>query len=260
MADSTISDLTAVTDLQATDDYVLMRSGVTKRITGEDLASEILALAPPASGTDDPIDRQFGTPTTAFEFDTSTSGLTTLGSPDTIDSDTTVPGHLFLRDNDTTTVGAYTTPPSYPFTAIARVKQNIHSTNAGAGVYIAEASPGVLEFIGPFNSPTGGQGTWLIAHIRYSNPTTYGGVSSSYTVGQRDPIYVAIRANSASDIDFLYSFDGHLWNKMVDSRNPSITVGQVGVFQTVADATDTSSAFEFLRIWNSALTMPGVSA
>jgi len=50
MADSTISDLAAVTDLLTTDDYVLMRSGVTKRITGDDLATEILALAPGGGG------------------------------------------------------------------------------------------------------------------------------------------------------------------------------------------------------------------
>lgn len=41
MADTKISDLAAVTDVQTSDDFVLARAGTTKRITGADLASEL---------------------------------------------------------------------------------------------------------------------------------------------------------------------------------------------------------------------------
>lgn len=44
MADTKISDLSAVTDLIGTDEYVLARAGATKKIDASDLASEILAL------------------------------------------------------------------------------------------------------------------------------------------------------------------------------------------------------------------------
>ena len=41
MADTKISDLAAVTDVLTTDEFVLARSGATKKITGANLASEI---------------------------------------------------------------------------------------------------------------------------------------------------------------------------------------------------------------------------
>jgi hypothetical protein len=211
------------------------------------------------AGTPDPIQDLFGTPDTAFEFASSSlAGLTALGTPDVEDADTTVPDHYYIRNDAATTVGRYMTAPSAPFTIIGRVLQNVHSTNAGAGVFIGDASPGVLEFMGAFNSPTGGAGTWLMAAIRFSNPSTYGGFSTSYTIGQRDPIWVAIRVNSSSSVDYLYSFDGYLWVKLVAARNPAITIGSAGVFLNIGDTTPTAAAFDFFRVWNSALTFPGV--
>jgi hypothetical protein len=47
MADSKISDLAAVTDLQDTDELVLARAGASKKIDGVDLKSQILAGASP---------------------------------------------------------------------------------------------------------------------------------------------------------------------------------------------------------------------
>jgi len=52
MADTKISDLAAVTDLIGTDEYVLARSGATKKIDASDLASEILALGSGSSSSD----------------------------------------------------------------------------------------------------------------------------------------------------------------------------------------------------------------
>jgi len=74
MADSTISDLAAVTDLLTTDDYVLMRSGVTKRITGDDLATEILALAPGGGGLFDAYAHLRDEKTSGTDGGTFTSG------------------------------------------------------------------------------------------------------------------------------------------------------------------------------------------
>lgn len=45
MADTKISDLAAVTDLQDTDELVLARAGTTKKIDGVDLKSEVIASA-----------------------------------------------------------------------------------------------------------------------------------------------------------------------------------------------------------------------
>lgn len=51
MADQKISDLTAVTDVLTTDEYVLARSGDTNKIVGQDLADGLAALMPPAPAT-----------------------------------------------------------------------------------------------------------------------------------------------------------------------------------------------------------------
>jgi len=43
---------------------------------------------------------------------------------------------------------------------------------------------------------------------------------------------------------------------MLLARDPSLTIGSVGLF-LVAAGTDHFAIFDYLRIWNSALTFPG---
>jgi len=52
MADTKISDLTAVTTVNATDEYVLARAGATNKIDASDLADGLRTLSPAAGGVE----------------------------------------------------------------------------------------------------------------------------------------------------------------------------------------------------------------
>lgn len=217
-------------------------------------------------GQFDPIFDIFGTPTTAFEFDTtSLTGLTALSTtPDVENADTTVPGHYYLRDDNNTgankVMGRYAavTPP---FTAITLARSNQHSANIGMGLFLGEATPGILEVLGWYNSPTGGQGTRYALVIRYSNPTTFSSAPATYVTAHiAPPLYFALCANSSTDIDYLYSYDGYLWIPLLLARNPSITIASAGICMDCASSSPAEAcAFDYLRIWNSALTFPGIA-
>lgn len=214
---------------------------------------------------DDPIFNVFGVPDTAFEFDgSSLTGLTALSpTPDVEAAHTVIPGHYFLRNDATTTsaVGRYASA-SQPFTGITKLSDaNPQGDYSRTGIFIGESTPGVMESCNygvNSGSPVLGR---TVAHYRYTNPTTYGAVANGgNNLYIQPPIYLAIRVNSGTSIDCLWSHNGYAWVKFVSARNPSITIGSCGLYlnSETAGATVVSAAFDFLRIWNSALTFPGV--
>lgn len=207
----------------------------------------------------DPIFQLLGTPNDAFEFDTtSLSGLTAMGTPDTEAAQSIIPSHLVYEDNASGVAwcGRYVAK-SAPFTGIIKVTDaNMIAQINSAAVFVGQATPGIFEEVG-YHSLGGGV---RIAHHRYTNPTTFEGTETLGPIGLMIPLWFAARVNSTTDVDFLYSYNGYLWTKLVDSRNPSITVGSVGVAFKSQNAAGGTAAFEYLRIWNTAKTLPGVAA
>lgn len=203
----------------------------------------------------DPIADIFGAADTAYEFDTSSlSGLTALGTPDVENADTTIPGAYFVADNASGVAwcGRYATAPSAPFTAITHLLgANVVNNYNGAGIFIGQATPGNLDTI-----------HWADA-ARYVQSaawtaTTFVG-SESHTSDHLYPLYFAIRVNSGTDVDFLWSSNGYVWYEHVNARNPGYTIGSVGIAIVSQNTTRLGAAFDFLRIFNSALTFPGVA-
>ena len=257
MADERVSQFDEVFTLEDADVFGLARDdGTTKKISVVSLRSEL------GGGGGDPIadmsDHVWGDPDTAFEFETSSlTGLTALSSPDAEDADTTLDGHYFVRNSGGRELcGRYAVTPSTPFTVITKCLANVRIGSGGesmTGLFVGEATPGVIEAIGPHL--TSGQRN--VSWIRWTNPTTFGTGAALGVLGGSD-LWLAVVVNSTTDIDLLYSFDGKLWFPGQMAYNPSITVGSVGMFVNGEGASPTSAAFDFLRIWESALTFPGV--
>lgn len=251
MADTKISDLTEATSLADTDLFVIAQEDTAnKKVTFPTLRDQVVS---------DPIQDIFGTPDTTFEFDTSSlTGLTAMGTPDGENADTTVPGHYYvLNDSGITAVGRYATAPSFPFTAITKMSSNIDggTSEPFAGLFVGESTPGVMESIGLLYS--GGSGKTFASRIRWTNPTTI----AAYTTGGSffDPVtmWLAIIGNTSTDIDLLYSFNGYVWKPTNLALNPSATLGSVGIFLNSGGSAH-AAVFDYLRIWNSAKTFPGV--
>jgi hypothetical protein len=213
------------------------------------------------SAADDPIADIFGAADTAFEFDTSSlTGLTAIGTPTAEDADTTVPGHYYVGKAASSSVvltGRYASV-SAPFTAIAKLSShNLYFSNyfRVGGLFIGQGTPGVLEAIHLLCNSD-----WTVAHERYTNPTTFNASigTNRITRSVSFPIYYGIVANSDTDVDFWISFGGRVWWKRTDARNPSITIGSVGILVDPANTVyGAYGTYDFLRIWTSAKTFPG---
>jgi hypothetical protein len=200
----------------------------------------------------------FGAPATAFDFDTSSlTGLTQFNSPDTCDANTTIPGHLFLEDNESgeNFCGVYATAPSAPFTVIAKMIGSVLKDSYAAGVLIGSSTPGQFDIMAMQNNTRSMFGT------HWNSPTSFSGTFVSGIQGINVPVWLAIRVNSNTDVDFLFSMDGYMWLKYQDSRNPSFTAAVVGIaINANASGVKFAAAFDLLYIYTSALAMKGADA
>lgn len=244
-----LDDLSDVNAPSPTDGYVLTWDATP----GEWVAA---AATGGGGGAEDPVADVFGAPTTAFEFDTSsTTGLTALSpTADVLDLDTTVPGHLYVKDNASGTArcGYYASAPSMPFTAIAKLSDaNVRADYNQAGLFLGQSTPGTMKYI------------MLSRAARYietetGTPTGFtGGITGGVLSDLQTPMYFGIVANSSSDWDFLYSYGGRVWAFHTEAHNAGLTPGSVGVFAAANSAAGFGAAFDFIRIWNSAKAFPG---
>lgn len=209
---------------------------------------------------EDPILDVFGPPDTAFEFDTNSfTGLTAMGTPDT-ESLTQIPGHLLLKDDDNTQVGRYASA-SAPCTLIVKltdyvVRQQYHY----AGAFIGESTPGKMVTVNVFSDSA----VWDYRVLTLASPGDAGpGAPTISTIRPYSPVFrgapvwFAIVAVSNTDISYYASHTGRVFFPVLLNHNNSMTVGSVGV--TVAGystAVPPQGAFDYIRIWNSALTIP----
>lgn len=209
-------------------------------------------------GGSDPIADVFGTPDTAFEFDTSSlTGLTALGTVAAEDADTTVPGHYYLRNN--TNASPYWrgrgVAVTTPFTAICKVNCTSNENYEGAGMLYAPStypSSGALEILAEGNVNGNAQRVGL---ERWTGPGTYGsGIANHSAAVPSLPVYMAVRAASSTDVSTYWSFDGGLWFALAVARNPSFTVALIGLVSSAQNTNGFSAIYDFLRIWNSAKT------
>lgn len=227
----------------------LLADNTSGNISAQDIRDFLVSAHP------DPIPLMFGTPDTAFEFDTSSlTGLTALSpTPDVEDADTTVPHHYYVQDNASGIAwcGRSLSPPATPYTAITKVYGNWSADWNTAGLFIGEATPGNMDII------WAGSNTRHIRAERHT-PTSFG--TSFATISGNtgvEEVYLAIKVNASNDVDFLFSRTGKIWRKVTDGRNPSITIGSVGIAGKSENSNGSAHAFDYLRIWESALTFPG---
>ena len=215
-----------------------------------------------SGGSDDPVADQFGAADTAYEFDSSSlAGWTQLGSNSATveDSDTTIDSHYYqyrTANNNVQWVGRYRAMPTPPFTIIAKQFSYPIAQYQGAGIFVGVTTPGATEAI----IHSGEQARRVSTEIQ--NPTTPLGTINAHgsLLWIESPLYFAIRVNTATDVDFLYSVDGKLWRTVTNARTPgtSIASGSMGMMMKVENASfSMAAAWDYFRVWNSALAMPG---
>ena len=225
-------------------------TGVTLTQVGQDISIA-------AAGGSDPVQELLGTPDTAFEFQSaSLVGLTALTpTPDVENADTTVPDCYYLMDNaaGVSVCGRYVAAPAPPYTAVTLVKDfNLNAVENAAGLFYGDAVPGAFDMLGLQSSGRNIKGN------SYTNPTTDGGVFLNTYSDISAPVWFAFVVNTDNDVDFLFSMNGWVWRLLMDAVNPTPTPDVVGIAMKSQAAGGCAAAFDYLRIWNSAKTFPGV--
>lgn len=211
---------------------------------------------------EDPILDLFGTPDTAFEFNTtSLTGLTALGTPDTESAHTTVPGHLLLVDDDSSQVGRYASV-STPCTMIVKMTDFVHRTQYQyTGVFCGESTPGKMVWIGTHYDGAFGYitaRTFATPGDQTPGTPTLQTVPTPHSAGSANfETWFAIVASSSTDVDYYWSRNGRVFWPLFLNHNNSMTVGSMGVAMTAyASSTKAQAIYDYIRIWNSALTIP----
>lgn len=214
-------------------------------------------FAAPAGGgaAQDTIFEMLGTPDTAFEFDTtSLAGLTVVGTPTAEDANTTVPGNYYIKP-PTSNSGRLATAPALPFTVIAKLSDaSLRANTHTAALVIAETPTGKLRLIGPIFSSS-----WLMEHSEWNTPTSFSAAPfATVNTGPLGPVYMAIRVNTLTSVDYFWSTNGQLWRPLGIARNSGMAaVGYAGLVAKNDGGAQMAAAFDFLRIWNSALDLKG---
>lgn len=206
----------------------------------------------------DPVYNQFGTPDTAYEFNTSSlTGLTAIGTASIEDANITVAGHYYVKNVRTS--GPYWSGRyaaiSAPFTAITLLR-HVPRTNYHCGaLFIAASSPSAMDILCHGIKGVGANGD--VGLLRWSDNNTYSNnpANGSGTTMWGD-VYLAIVATSTSNVAYYYSWTGTTWYSVITGRDPSMTIGSVGIINSAQESTyGEHSAFDYLRIWNSAKTI-----
>lgn len=200
----------------------------------------------------DPILEQFGEAQTAFEFNkTSLTGLTALGSPASEDAHTTVPHAYFVSSTDAAAAlnGRYVATPNAtgPWTAITKVvAHNVRLNYNDVGMFIAEAAPGKLTSFEVHNG--------LISVDQWTNRTTYASGPWSWSIRLWAPVWFAISV-SASSATFYFSPDGWTWMRGLTNYAVGYTIGSVGLYCQSQNSSGVMGAFDFLRVYNSVVSL-----
>lgn len=207
----------------------------------------------------DKVYTNFGTPDVSYEFlSSSFTGLTAMGSPDVEAAATTISNHYLVADNGSTWVGRYAAVTA-PFTGIAKISTaNLNANYMYAAIFCGVSTPGKMVTVGPrYNSGNN------VAILTLATPGDGGAGQPSVFSNPSPPVqfpqYVAIQCVSNTDITYLWSSDGAIWYPILKNHNNSMTVGSVGIGVAAYAGPTVIAAFDYLRIWNSVLTLETVA-
>lgn len=182
------------------------------------------------------------------EFNATLSGSwTALGTPDINNSNTDFLSHYHIQKTASgafKVFGIYKTSPSTPFTVSCKVSDTVFYANyQGAGLFVAEASPGKLFLFTPIYA----NGQTNDGYSIWTNLTTRASYSDRTTTGP-PPRYLRFIVASSTNITILKSYEGYIWSQIHTSINPGFTIGQVGLCVSGQDnSVLLDSIFDWIR-------------
>lgn len=241
MANRSLDQLDAISDLDDDDVLFIMEDGEPKQVTVAQLRTAL---------HQDPILARFGTPTTAWEFNSADlTGLTAVGSLTEEDANSTLKGHYFGRLSNSSMhfAGRYAVPPSPPWTALAKFSgDNSRATLNKVGVFVGPDNDGPWDFM-----HVGNVNRTLDCHV----VTNTGSLGASFLTDVITPVggeyIMVVQARSATEVDMSIALGNVAQGHHVSfGRNPG--VGVVG-FGVIDDEFGVAFLLDWFRIYNSVI-------
>jgi hypothetical protein len=165
------------------------------------------------------------------EFDSGTipSGWSLHNAPANVDYNTTRKSCLYLKSANTSEgwAGIYVTSlPSTPFTlTIAVLGFQSTADYQKAGLFVSNGATGAHEAV-----QVGRHGAERrVAYEGYGSNTAAGGGSTAAIDNIWVPVYLRIKVNTTTSVDYSWSMDGYIWRSMVAARNPGFTISRIGI-------------------------------
>jgi hypothetical protein len=182
------------------------------------------------------------------EFDSSTLGGAAVGTPTTIDADTTAKGHLYI--NLAAAAGthwsgrAWSWSPSNGHYVKAKLADyRIFSNYNRVALFVGEATPGAMRLINV-------DAENRIATLSASSPTNASYITQLSGRDPWAPIYFRIVYNSSTSLDLQFSRAGLTWTTVSAAVNPGFTVGSAGLVVSNEDGTsghDVEAFWDWIR-------------
>ena len=186
----------------------------------------------------------FGGGGTSEEYDTGTTGLTWNSTPNTVDSDTTIPSHLYVRaTTNTEYIGTKAFAPAGAFDARTKLLLGNGVTNsASIGLHVGD-SGNSNRLLMNFNSNPSTQNFNLAGYTYTGGTNTQRG--STWNVPGNE-IYLRITRDGSNNCSFYFSVNGILW-QLVATQSFTFTVANLGYRITQAAALTHECAADWLR-------------
>lgn len=188
---------------------------------------------------------------TSEEWDTTTTGLTwTPSDPTTVNSHTTIPGHLYFstQTDATSRYGLKAWTPAGAFDArlggvMIGCNTSVGATSSSAGLHIQNSDASVHALlIVRYTYNTGA--TNIDAYTYASSTYTQRGTSASVASGLR--YYLRITRDASNNVSFYWSLNGLLWN-FIATQALTFTVSHIGVKATANVTAGVQAAADWLR-------------
>lgn len=190
------------------------------------------------------------------EFDSTTIGGTALGSPTTIDANTTVKSCLYVSKTATSGFslqGRYWTLSSLSLSLPVTMTVHIAAATVPVidfmrvGMGFAEATPGKTEGIYLDHNSTR-----YVSTISSTTPSTGAAYVAQGTAGRHianPPLWFRVVMTSSSNVTWYWSTDGIFWTYHgATGRNPGFTIGSVFVAVDPENTqVNSEAAFDYIR-------------
>lgn len=180
------------------------------------------------------------------------TGWTTIGTPTTLDTNSTAKSHLYIKKNGGPTSmemhGIYKAA-SPAFTVVTKLSAHVLTADFGrAGLFISTSSPGACVTL-DMNYASGNGVVDVVAGSSPTNFTTIVGTVTLNALARLLPMWFKIVAASSSNVTFQYSGNGLLWYTLASAYNPGFTIGSVGFFCSPQNGSASAEAlFDYYHI------------